>query len=663
MAPDPSSRRTRSSRAISQPPSGASPCSRSSSPSAPSSRGPSRTSARSRRSRTRTHATAPMGWRSCARDGRRRRRSRRCTEADDGRAERQVGRRGRPGTRRDVHRRRNATTGPADARAPAMRHRATSSSRRETVDALAVTFESNGHLELAERLIECLAAAQAAGGDRRGQQSASLLVVEKDAGYAKLSDSVVDLRVDDHERPITELRRLFGLHQELFGDRHREEEWVDVDADLAAELADRLASARLRRRPRQGVRRLGGSGEPRGARRRRRRASTRSCWTRCAAASRGARLRASRASGSPGRRKPAARGPQRRNRIGRRLRDEQHRAVAVADRESRRGAAARARARTPCAPARRRTARGRLPTPSPAITSPYVTRPIETSLTIGASVRARDGDRERIRPGELRAAVGMAEPRRRRRREDGEEPALGEPACPVAEHSGREAVVRDDQARGLGRILELPVADRGQRQIAERATSFPALVARLGDDALGLGRRIDTVERLEPVDARETVPQLAAPLGVEEVVGKRARVRFREAERTGSAPRPAPGPSILARVVREAKLESGVPQTDGWFVVNARDSRWVAQRNGLLRGFRGQGRGQVRPTSGSTSTSSIPASRWRCTTRSRARKAFLVLQGECLLIVEGEERTLRRWDFFHCPPQTKHVIVGAGDGP
>src|SRR6185295_903229 len=53
-----------------------------------------------------------------------------------------------------------------------------------TVDALAVTFEQNAHLELAERLLECLAAAQAAGGDRRGQQSASVLVVEKDAGYA-----------------------------------------------------------------------------------------------------------------------------------------------------------------------------------------------------------------------------------------------------------------------------------------------------------------------------------------------------------------------------------------------------------------------------------------------------------------------------------------------
>jgi uncharacterized Ntn-hydrolase superfamily protein len=108
-----------------------------------------------------------------------------------------------------------------------------------TVDALATTFEGNGHLSLAERLVECLAAAQTAGGDRRGQQSASLLVVEKNGGYAKLSDVVVDLRVDDHERPIAELRRLYGLHQELFGITP-EEDWVDVDDGLEGELRSRL---------------------------------------------------------------------------------------------------------------------------------------------------------------------------------------------------------------------------------------------------------------------------------------------------------------------------------------------------------------------------------------------------------------------------------------
>ena len=110
---------------------------------------------------------------------------------------------------------------------------------KETVDALATTFEATAGRSLAERLLECLVAAQAAGGDRRGQQSAALLVVEKDAGYAKLSDSVVDLRVDDHERPIEELRRIYDLHAAIFG-RTPKEQWLDVDESLQTELMERL---------------------------------------------------------------------------------------------------------------------------------------------------------------------------------------------------------------------------------------------------------------------------------------------------------------------------------------------------------------------------------------------------------------------------------------
>ena len=108
----------------------------------------------------------------------------------------------------------------------------------ETVDAIAETFESSSG-PLAERLIDCLAAAQAAGGDSRGQQSAALLVVETDGGYAGLSDVVIDLRVDDHKRPIEELRRLYGLHQQLFG-KTPSSDWIQVDNDLRAELHDRL---------------------------------------------------------------------------------------------------------------------------------------------------------------------------------------------------------------------------------------------------------------------------------------------------------------------------------------------------------------------------------------------------------------------------------------
>ena len=110
----------------------------------------------------------------------------------------------------------------------------------ETVDALAESFEANAQLSLAQRLIECLAAAQAAGGDRRGQQSSSLLVVQKDGGYASLSDVVVDLRVEDHALPIEELRRLYGLHRRLF-DVSPREEWLPLEGELRAEVDKRLA--------------------------------------------------------------------------------------------------------------------------------------------------------------------------------------------------------------------------------------------------------------------------------------------------------------------------------------------------------------------------------------------------------------------------------------
>lgn len=111
-----------------------------------------------------------------------------------------------------------------------------------TVDALAETFEGTAGKPLAVRLMDCLDAAQAAGGDSRGQQSACLLVVEKGGGYARQWDTLVDLRVDDDERPLEELRRIYGLHQALFGTTPKSD-WVDVDPELASELSERLARA------------------------------------------------------------------------------------------------------------------------------------------------------------------------------------------------------------------------------------------------------------------------------------------------------------------------------------------------------------------------------------------------------------------------------------
>ena len=84
------------------------------------------------------------------------------------------------------------------------------------VQAMAESLEKSEGGELAQRMIDALAAGQAAGGDKRGMQSAALLVVREGWGYAGLSDRYRDLRVDDHATPIAELQRLYDLHKALF---------------------------------------------------------------------------------------------------------------------------------------------------------------------------------------------------------------------------------------------------------------------------------------------------------------------------------------------------------------------------------------------------------------------------------------------------------------
>ena len=111
----------------------------------------------------------------------------------------------------------------------------------DTIDAMAMAYEGSAGAPLAERLIGALTAAQDAGGDRRGQQSAALLVVQRDGGYGGLSHVLIDLRVDDHPTPIAELRRLYDQHQLLFGETPRTE-WLTVDDVLARELTDRLGA-------------------------------------------------------------------------------------------------------------------------------------------------------------------------------------------------------------------------------------------------------------------------------------------------------------------------------------------------------------------------------------------------------------------------------------
>lgn len=119
-------------------------------------------------------------------------------------------------------------------------------------------------------------------------------------------------------------------------------------------------------------------------------------------------------------------------------------------------------------------------------------------------------------------------------------------------------------------------------------------------------------------------------------------------------------------MAEEAKLdetESGFrPVSEGWFVVNVRDARWT----------RSEPFGAACPFEGPEAWFRELGVRLRVLQpgqpnclyhRESQQEDFLVLAGECLLLVEGKERPLRAWDFVHCPPNTEHVFVGAGNGP
>ena len=118
-------------------------------------------------------------------------------------------------------------------------------------------------------------------------------------------------------------------------------------------------------------------------------------------------------------------------------------------------------------------------------------------------------------------------------------------------------------------------------------------------------------------------------------------------------------------MVPESRVESTehglVPAGDGWFVLNARDSRW----------YHAEGRTAVCDFEGDHDFAQLginvsvlaPGESMAMYHWEADQEDFLVLVGEALLIVEGEERALRQWDFVHCPPETKHTIVGTGDAP
>jgi uncharacterized cupin superfamily protein len=122
-------------------------------------------------------------------------------------------------------------------------------------------------------------------------------------------------------------------------------------------------------------------------------------------------------------------------------------------------------------------------------------------------------------------------------------------------------------------------------------------------------------------------------------------------------------------MVPEAPLEDRgaglVPAGEGWFVVNARDARWVRRpgrgHNAPLTGWTAEEAEGLFPQLGINLTVLGPGEPIGMFHWEADQEGFLVLAGEGLLLVEGQERPLAQWDFVHCPPGTRHMIVGAGD--
>jgi uncharacterized cupin superfamily protein len=121
----------------------------------------------------------------------------------------------------------------------------------------------------------------------------------------------------------------------------------------------------------------------------------------------------------------------------------------------------------------------------------------------------------------------------------------------------------------------------------------------------------------------------------------------------------------MEAMVPEAPLRNTkyglVTNGEGWFVINAREARWREWGPlGVYCDFEGKRRF---PQLGINISVLAPGQSLGWYHRENGQEGFLVLAGTCLLVVEDEERELKAWDFFHCPPQTEHIIVGAGEGP
>jgi uncharacterized cupin superfamily protein len=108
----------------------------------------------------------------------------------------------------------------------------------------------------------------------------------------------------------------------------------------------------------------------------------------------------------------------------------------------------------------------------------------------------------------------------------------------------------------------------------------------------------------------------------------------------------------------EASLEGGVPVTAGWFVVNAREARWLHNRLRSVCRFGGEGEAHFDDL-GVSLYYLEPGQAMSLYHHEAGQEDFVVLSGDCTLLIEAQERPLGQWDFVHCPPRTAHTIVAA----
>jgi quercetin dioxygenase-like cupin family protein len=119
----------------------------------------------------------------------------------------------------------------------------------------------------------------------------------------------------------------------------------------------------------------------------------------------------------------------------------------------------------------------------------------------------------------------------------------------------------------------------------------------------------------------------------------------------------------MVQEARLERLETGLaPVTDGWFVVGIAEAAWMTN-DALGAACIFESDDVSFPDVGFTLAVIRPGQPAGMYHREANQENFLVLTGECVLLIEGQERPLRAWDFVHCPPDTEHGFVGAGDGP